>query len=245
MSTDMVLEQKFGMVNKFGGGNVPDNVRNVDVINQCKSQLNSAAIADTLDGLGFHNQVVQPGIAALDPSLILCGFARVGLYMPIYHDDENMRVYEHEIALVDSLLPGEVVVLVCHGNQRISPWGELLSERSTHLGAAGCLTDGCVRDSVQIKELGFPVYTSGTNPADTKFRGKMMMADMPGEIGGVSVSRGDLVFGDPDGIVIVPAEAVEQVIEKALEKVSAENTVRDEIRSGEALGDIFERHQIL
>ena len=73
----------------------------------------------------------------------------------------------------------------------------------------------------------------------------MMMADVPGEIGGVSVSRGDLVFGDPDGIVIVPAEAVEQVIEKALEKVSAENTVRDEIRSGEALGDIFERHQIL
>lgn len=224
---------------------MPENIQNIDVIAQCKSHLNSAAIADTLDGLGFHNQVVRPGISALDPSKTLCGFARVGLYMPIYHDDEETRVYEHEIALVDSILPGEVVVLVCHGNQRISPWGELLSERSKYLGAAGCLTDGCVRDSTQIRELGFPVYSCGTNPGDTKFRGKMMMKDVPGEIGGVAVARGDLIFGDPDGIVIVPAAAIPDVMENALEKVRAENTVREEIRSGEPLVDIFERHQIL
>lgn len=180
-----------------------------DLIELCKAQLYSAVIADTLDSFGYHNQIVRPGLEALDPSLFLCGFARVGLYMPVYHDDEHMRVYEKEIALVDSLCPGDVAVLVCHGNQRISPWGELLSERSVRLGAAACLTDGCVRDSRQIKELGFPVYASGTNPADTKYRGKMMMSDVPGEIGGVSVSRGDLVFGDPDGIVIVPSDAVQ------------------------------------
>lgn len=216
-----------------------------DILHQCKSYLNSAAIADTLDALGYHNQVIKPGITALDPSLMLCGFARVGLYMPIYHDDEDVKVYEMEIALVDSLLPGDIAVLICHGNQRISPWGELLSERSTHLGAAGCLTDGCVRDARQIRELGFPVYASGTNPADTKFRGKMMMSDVPGEIGGVAVSRGDLILGDPDGVVIVPSDVVEEVVAKALEKVSAENTVRDEIRSGETLTSIFDRHQIL
>lgn len=245
MSTDTAAVRHIGKSKRISGANVPNNIHNNQVIDQCKSQLNSAAIADTLDSLGYHNQVVHPGISALDPALILCGFARVGLYMPIYHDDEDTRVYEHEIALVDSLLPGEVIVLVCHGNQRISPWGELLSERSTFLGAAGCLTDGCVRDSVQIQELGFPVYASGTNPADTKFRGKMMMSDVPGEIGGVPVSRGDLIFGDPDGIVIIPASVVGQVVEKALDKVSSENTVRDEIRSGEVLVDIFERHQIL
>lgn len=221
------------------------NNGNSDVLNRCKSQLYSAVIADTLDSLGFHNQVVRPGLAAIDPTQILCGFARVGLYMPLYHEDEDVRVYENEIALVDSLLPGEVAVLVCHGNLRISPWGELLSERSAYLGAAGCLTDGCVRDSPQIRELGFAVYAGGTNPSDTKYRGKMMMSDVPGEIGGVSVSRGDLVFGDADGIVIIPSDIVEQVVEKGLEKVSAENTVRDEIRTGEALVDIFERHKIL
>jgi regulator of RNase E activity RraA len=73
----------------------------------------------------------------------------------------------------------------------------------------------------------------------------MMMSDVPGEIGGVSVSRGDLIFGDPDGVVIVPSDFVDRVVEKALIKVSTENTVRDEIRMGEALVDIFERHKIL
>lgn len=219
--------------------------RSEGIISTCKSKLYSAVIADTLDLFGLHNNIVRPGLSALDSSKILCGFARVGLYMPIYHDDEDVRVYENEISLVDSLRPGDVAVLVCHGNLRIAPWGELLSERSTHLGAAGLLTDGCVRDSRQIRELGFPVFAGGTNPADTKYRGKMMMSDVPGEIGGASVSRGDLVFGDPDGIVIVPTAFVDRVVEKALEKVSAENTVRDEIRAGDALVDIFERHKIL
>lgn len=216
-----------------------------DLIDLCKAQLYAAVIADTLDSLGHHNQIVRPGLRPLDPALVLCGFARVGLYMPVYHDDEDMRVYEKEIALVDSLKPGDVAVLVCHGNQRISPWGELLSERSSHLGAAGCLTDGCIRDSRQILELKFPVFAGGTNPADTKYRGKMMLSDVPGEIGGVSVTRGDLVFGDIDGIVIVPGDVVDQVVEKALEKVGAENTVRDEIRAGDVLVDIFARHKIL
>lgn len=215
------------------------------LVDHCRAQLNAAAIADTLDLLGLHNQVLAQGISPLDSSMVLCGLARVGLYMPVYHDDEDMRVYEKEIALVDSLQSGDVAVLICHGNSRISPWGELLSERSSYLGAAGCLTDGCIRDSNKILELKFPVYAGGTNPSDTKYRGKMIMSDVPGEIGGVRVERGDMVFGDIDGIVIVPHKLIGEVAEKALEKVSAENKVRDEIRQGHSLVDIFARHKIL
>ena len=216
-----------------------------DLVRECRQRLNSAAISDSLDSFGRHDQVFAPGIHAVDPSLVLCGLARVGLYMPVYHDDENTRVYEHEIALVDSLKPEEVPVLVCHGIQRISPWGELLSERSNYLGAAGCLTDGCVRDTSRIRDLKFPVYSSGTNPVDTKYRGKLMLFDVPGEICGVRVESGDLVFGDLDGIVIVPKDIMRSVVQKALEKVAAENVVRDEIRAGGALVDIFAKHGIL
>ena len=60
-------------------------------------------IADTLDSLGYHKQTLSPGIKSIKPDVVICGLARVGLYMPIYHDDENTNVYEHEIALVDSL----------------------------------------------------------------------------------------------------------------------------------------------
>jgi 4-hydroxy-4-methyl-2-oxoglutarate aldolase len=210
-----------------------------------RKKLYTAVIADTLDSLGYHKQVLTPGILPLDPSLKLCGLARVGLYMPIYHDDDTVNVYENEIVLVDSLKEDEVPVLCCHGNQKIAPWGELLSTRSSYLKAAGCLTDGCIRDSDMIREMKFPVFSKGTNPVDTKFRGKMMMADVPGEIGGVRIQSGDLVFGDNDGVVVVPSNIISEVANKALEKVNSENIVRDEIKEGNKLTDIFEKHGIL
>ena len=215
------------------------------LVRDSRERLNSAAISDSLDSLGYHNQALRPGIHAVDPSLVLCGLARVGLYMPIYHDDENTNVYEHEIALVDSLKTDEVAVVVCHGMTRISPWGELLSTRAAYLGAAGVLTDGSVRDTRLIREMKFPVYCAATNPMDTKYRGKLMLYDVPGEIAGARVESGDLVFGDVDGIVIVPRAILHDVLDKALAKVSAENVVRDEIRAGGSLVDIFARHGIL
>jgi 4-hydroxy-4-methyl-2-oxoglutarate aldolase len=214
-------------------------------LQEYREKLYTAVIADTLDSLGYHKQVLTPGILPLDPSLKLCGLARVGLYMPIYHDDETVNVYEHEIVLVDSLKEDEVPVLCCHGNQKIAPWGELLSTRSSYLKAAGCLTDGCIRDSDMIQEMKFPVFSKGTNPVDTKFRGKMMMADVPGEIADVRIESGDLVFGDNDGVVIVPSHIISEVASRALEKVNSENTVRDEIKEGNKLKDIFEKHGIL
>jgi len=208
-------------------------------------KLYTAVIADTLDSFGYHDQVLSPGISPIDPSLKLCGLARVGLYMPIYHDDENINVYEHEINLVDSLKENDVPVLCCHGNKKISPWGELLSTRSAYLKASGCLTDGCVRDKDMINKMQFPVFSQGFNPVDTKFRGKMMMADVPGEIGGVKVISGDLVFGDNDGVIIIPSDMIDKVTNIALEKVNSENTVRNEISKGHKLSDVFKKHGIL
>lgn len=222
-----------------------DTTDNAALVRECRARLNSAAIADSLDSFGYHKQVLAPGLRAVDPALVLCGIARVGIYMPLYHDDENTKVYEYEIAMVDSLKPEQVPVMCCHGLTRIAPWGELLSERSRYLGAAGMLTDGCVRDTTRIRALNFPVYSAGTNPMDTKFRGKLMLYDVPGEIAGVHIESGDLVFGDQDGIVVVPQQILQPAIDKALAKVAAENVVRDEIRAGGALVDIFERHGIL
>ena len=121
-----------------------------------KTKLYSAVLADTLDSLGYHKQTLTPGIKSIKPDVIICGLARVGLYMPIYHDDENTNVYEHEITLIDSLKENEIAVLCCHGNEKIAPWGELLSTRATYLKSAGCLTDGCVRDTKMINEIGEP-----------------------------------------------------------------------------------------
>lgn len=211
----------------------------------CKAELYSAVVADMLDGLGHRNQVVAPGLSALDESMSIFGFARVGLYMPIYHDDEKVNVYEHEIRLVDDLKDGDVPIISCNGDRGIAPWGELLSTRAQVLGSAGCITDGSVRDVHGIRQMGYSVFSGGRFPADTKYRGKMMWMDVPCVIGGVRVNSGDMVVADADGIVFIPADLVEQVTSTALEKVRAENTVRDELRAGATLEDVFARYGIL
>ena len=88
-----------------------------------KQKLYSAVLSDTLDSLGYLNQVLSLGIRPLDESSVLCGWARVGIYLPIYHDDELVKVYEKELKLIDSLQPDEVPVLICHGLKHIAPWG--------------------------------------------------------------------------------------------------------------------------
>ena len=210
-----------------------------------KQKLYSAVLSDTLDSLGYLNQVLSPGIRPLDDSSVLCGWARVGIYLPIYHDDELVKVYENELKLIDSLQPDEVPVLICHGLKHIAPWGELLSTRARYLQAAGCLTDGSVRDVRVIREMKFPVFTGGITPVDTKYRGKLAWYDVPGKIHGVDVESGDLVFGDVDGVVIIPKNLVETVLDQSLQKVSDENMVRKKIVSGESLEKIFADHGIL
>ena len=210
-----------------------------------KHTLYSAVISDTLDSMGYLNQALSPGIRPLDDNMVLCGLARVGIYMKIYHDDEEVNVYEHEIALIDSLQFNEVAVLLCHQHHDIAPWGELLSTRSKYLQAAGCLTDGSVRDVKKIRDMNFPVFAGNIGPLDSKHRGKLMWYDIPGKIHGVNVSSGDFVFGDVDGVVIVPQEIVADVVKKALKKVEEENRVRGMLEQGISLSKAFEEHGIL
>ncbi len=216
-----------------------------EVIQLCQSELYSAVLCDTLDSFDLRNQSPQAGLRLLDPSKKLCGFARVGLYMPVYHDDAELDVYGKEIDLVDSLKPGEIPVLCCHGITRIAPWGELLSTRSKVLGAVGCLTDGSIRDLSMIRDIDFQVAFAGTNPVDTKYRGKLMLYDVPGQIGGINIESGDLIFMDEDGMVIIPAAFVQQVVTKALDKVRKETTIRAELAEGRTLRQIFTDHGIL
>ena len=209
--------------------------------------LNAAVLSDTLDSLGLMQQAMKPFMRPLDDTLQLIGRARTGLYMPMYSLPEaGQNPYEVEIALVDDLAPGEVVVLACDGpSERIAPWGELLSTASVARGATGCVTDGLVRDVRQIREMRFPVFCGGIGPLDTKGRARMVDRDVPVMCAGVGVRSGDLVFGDVDGVVVVPQAVEQEVVRRALDKISGENQSRDALQRGEKLADVFRRLGIL
>ena len=208
--------------------------------------LSAAVLSDVMDSLGLGQRAMKPFVRPLDDASVLVGRARTGLYMPAYSVREGENPYEVEIALVDDLKPGEVVVLACNGpSERIAPWGELLSTASVARGAAGCVTDGLVRDVKQIRAMNFPVFHGGIGPLDTKGRARMVERDVRVECGGVSLESGDIVFGDVDGLVVIPRAHEHAVLARAMEKVTGENHTRDAVRKGELLAVVFKRFGIL
>ena len=96
-----------------------------------------------------------------------------------------------------------------------------------------------------IRKMGFPVFAGAIGPLDSKGRGSVMAIDVPVECGGAIVNPGDWIFGDVDGVCVIPSAIAEKVIDLALKKISQETTVRDELAAGEPLATVFARHGIL
>ena len=208
-------------------------------------QLFAAVLSDALDAVGVRDQAMKPQIRPIDEQLKLCGRARTGIYMETAHVDEHENPYELEIAIVDDLKPGDVAVFACGGSSRIAPWGSLLSTATRARGAAGCVTDGFVRDILEIRALQLPVFHGGIAPLDSKGRGQIQAIDVPVVCGGVKVSPGDLVFGDADGVVVVPQAVEAEVLRVALAKINGEHHSMQELRAGAFLRDVYAKYGVL
>jgi regulator of RNase E activity RraA len=209
-------------------------------------QLYTAVLSDVLDELGLMAQAMRPFIRPSDESLVMMGRVRTGLYMETFSLKPGENPYELEMRLIDDLKPGEVAVLGCNGpTERIAPWGELLSTAARARGAAGCVTDGLVRDVRHIRNMHFPVFHGGIGPLDSKGRAKMVEMDTAIECGGVRMRTGDLIFGDVDGVIVIPQDVAAEAIERASKKVTSENHTRDALREGGYLRDVFARYGVL
>ena len=218
-----------------------------DVLRAVRTSLYSAALCDTLDSLGYRNQAMDSRLRPLSPSPETCGFvgrARTLRWIEVgYVDPENP--YGREIEAMDSLTPGDVAVYSTDYSRASAPWGELMTVVAIGRGAAGCVCDGAVRDSVKILETGFPVFCNGFSPLDSKGRGMVDAFDVPLRCGGVAVRPGDLIFADHDGVVVIPQAVEGQALELALQKVDKEDRMRDDLAEGVSLEQAFQRHSIL
>ena len=174
---------------------------------------------------------------------MFAGWARTISCMDVFHCSDNP--YEIEIEAVDSLMPGEVVVVATGDSKRNAPWGELLSTAAVSRGARGAVIDGLVRDVKKIQTLGFPVLAAGIKPVDSRGRGVVVDYNIPVACGGVVVSPGDLVVADFDGVVVIPANAVPEAVRLATDKVTRENHSRIELMNGKLLRDVYEKYGVL
>ena len=209
-------------------------------------QLYAAVLSDSLDAVGMTSQAMSPRIRPLDEQLKMCGRARTGIYMETAHVDPGVNPYELEIAIVDDLRPGDVAVFACGGSSRIAPWGSLLATATIARGASGCVTDGFVRDTLEIKRgLKLPVFHGGIAPLDSKGRGQIQAVDVPVICDGVRVAPGDLVFGDADGVVVIPEAVEAEVLRIAFDKINGENHSMRELRAGGYLRDVYAKYGVL
>ncbi|MEP6752441.1 MAG: RraA family protein [Candidatus Dormiibacterota bacterium] len=206
-------------------------------------RLYSSVLSDVLDDAGHRHQVMRPQIRPLYPGAKVVG--RAATMVAIQVSELPPDPYKLLMDLLDDLRPGEVVVGAVQGESHAALWGELLSTHTRAKGGRGVVLDALTRDSWGIVEMKFPVFATGLSPADSKGRLEVIAIRATIPVGGVSVADGDLVVADDDGCVVVPAAVEEEVVARALEKVSGENAIREILRRGASIREVFAEHGIL
>ncbi|AEI82329.1 4-hydroxy-4-methyl-2-oxoglutarate aldolase (plasmid) [Cupriavidus necator N-1] len=134
--------------------------------------------------------------------------------------------------------PGDVLVLDAKAFTEAGPWGDVLTLAAQQVGLAGLVINGAVRDGSAIVEMGFPVFCRGLSIKGTN-KNQPGKVNVPVCIGGVSISPGDIVVGDRDGLVVVAAEEIETVIAKSVEREEKEVWMREQLLQGKTMVDLL------
>jgi 4-hydroxy-4-methyl-2-oxoglutarate aldolase len=215
-----------------------------------RDKLFTAVVGDVLDKMGWRRQFLPQAIGPLKPDMKLIGRAMPVLEADVF--DESSRQAGAAVAkpfglmfeALDDLRAGEVYVAT-GGSFRYALWGELMSTRARYLKAAGALLNGFVRDAAGIEALNFPTFCRGLYAQDQGPRGKVIDFRVAVEIEGVRIKPGDLIFGDREGVLVIPAEVEAEAVEAALAKASTENRVATAIRGGMSAHEAFETFGVL
>ncbi len=212
-------------------------------LDSMRQSFYSAVVCDVLDAAGFPHQSPRVPLKPLTTGGVLVGRAKTTLWADMAHADP--KPYELELAAVDGCKADDVLIAAAGGSPRSGIWGELLTTAARNQGCVGAIIDGMVRDVRKVRAMGFPIFARGTCIYDSKDRQRVIDIDVPVEIDGVRIVPGDLVFADEDGVVIVPRAVEEAVLQKAWEKVHAENEVRDAIAAGMKATEAFRKFGVL
>ncbi len=214
-----------------------------------RHHLFPAVVGDIMDTLGLRHQFLPPQIRPLDTSMVLCGRAMPVLSHDVYRvpaaqPDTGPAPFGLMMRALDSLQPDEVYVCT-GGSPAYALWGELMSQRARYLGAAGAVLNGYHRDTQGILEAGFPTFSTGAYAQDQGLRGRVVDFRVSISLGHTVIQPGDILFGDRDGVCVIPQDAEEEILQEAWVKAQGENVVRDAIMQGMGAEEAFRKYGIL
>jgi regulator of RNase E activity RraA len=222
-----------------------------ELFDTLRRDLFTAVVGDVMDTMGLLRQFLPPQIKPLRNDMVVTGRAMTVLEADVFvesHDSSGTDFVSEPFGLMfralDDLKAEEVYI--CTGaSPQYALWGELMSTRAINLGATGAVVDGYHRDTSGILQVGFPTFSYGGYAQDQAPRGKVIDFRIPLEIGGVKVMAGDIVFGDLDGVCVIPRAAEEEVLGRALEKVRKENLVGRAIEDGMSAQEAFKKFGVM
>jgi regulator of RNase E activity RraA len=206
-------------------------------------QLYTGAVADILDELGLREQCLPSDIRPLHDDMKVAGpvYPVRGRSRPA--DDGSDPRYR-QMDMLDGIFEGAVVVVDPGDELKAAHWGELMSHTAKAKGATGVVIAGGVRDTPEILKLGFPCFRRYHSPLTAVYRYDITDFGSPIRLGGVAIAPGDFILGDVDGILIIPAAAVDEVIERAASVRSREDIVRQALDEGGSIRALFEQYRV-
>lgn len=213
-----------------------------DLFALCIRELYTPVVGDILDDLGFTHQFLPQPIQSLREEMKLAGRAMPVLMIDVF--GRQKKPFGLLTEALDQLQPGEIY-LASGGDMRCAYWGEILTATAKKRGAVGAVINGFHRDTPKVLEQNWPVFSRGRFAQDSAVRTQVVDYRCPIEAGQVKVHPGDLIFGDLDGVIVVPKEVEAEVIERALAKGRGEKLVRKEIEAGMSSTDAFKKYGIL
>lgn len=203
-------------------------------------KLYTGAVADILDKSGYRDQVLPYSITPFTTAKRVAGLAFTGQgysCADIAHNDMEAR-----LKMLESVTPGTVSVWAAGGSIECAHWGEIMSTAVKQRGCTGAVIDGGVRDVDFIDAMHYPVFAKFKSPASSIGRWDIVEWQLAIKIGVTIIHPGDFVFGDTDGVVIVPKEITMDVLVAAEEVFKREAGMREELRQGVLVTDAFAKY---
>jgi regulator of RNase E activity RraA len=213
-----------------------------ELFKMMEAELYTPVVGDILDELRYYHQTLPQPIQPLKLHDKLAGRAMPVLMIDIFGPQE--KPFGKLTEALDQLQKGEIYV-ASGGTMRCAYWGEILTAAAKMRGARGAVIDGYHRDTPKVIEQHWPVFSRGRYAQDSAVRTQVADYRCNIEIEKVWISPGDLIFGDLDGVVVVPQKIERVVIMKAIQKARAEKLVRKEIERGMSSTDAFAKYGIL
>jgi regulator of RNase E activity RraA len=205
-------------------------------------RVSTATLSSQLQKHGFVHAFML-GVRPLRPDLRLAGQAFTLRYIPMREDLERPGVFDNRTnkqrIAVESVGPGDVLVIDARGDIRAATLGNILATRIAQRGAAGIVTDGAFRDTPSIQAIDLPTYAGGQSPDLSTAIHHPLEINVPIGCGGVAVLPGDVIVGDGEGVMVVPLAVAESVIQATFEQEEREEFILNKIRGGSSILGVY------